>query len=107
MMMQKTETQFSPETYEKKVFTFTRGELAKVRSYEAIKTMGLVADAVITTILNECMMKVGIQQEEGLGLFYDVGEGTYTMYIPRRIDEKIMQSEESVVDQGTEATTNA
>ena len=86
---QKIATMFPAETYEKKVFNFTKEELALVRTYVAIQTMGEVAGQMIQNILqNVCLPKVGVTSREGVGTVYDSGEGTYTVYIPRETEEK-------------------
>lgn len=78
------EKQFPSETHEKKVFNFTKEELATVRTYNTIKTLGEMAALFIDKMLNGmCLPKVGIEPKNGVGTIYDSNAGTYTVYVPR------------------------
>ncbi len=82
------EKMFPKETHEKKVFNFTKEELATIRTYNTIKTMGDLAAQMIDNLLNGiCLPKVGVKPQMGVGTIYDSTEGTYTIYIPKEAED--------------------
>lgn len=85
---QNYEQQYPEEEFERQQFTFSKGELTLLNSYETLKMMGEMANALINNLLNNvCLPRVNHDPKNEIGLYYSNTEGIFTVYKPKHYCE--------------------
>jgi hypothetical protein len=76
--------QFPKNEYNKKIFTFTPGELREICSFDAVVKMGDMAKILISNYLNAVSLKrVGVKNSPDIGIIYNIEAGTFDVYEPK------------------------
>src|SRR5712664_252346 len=77
--------QFPSEFYEEHTLSFSNQEKSLLQTYHTIKAMGELADALINNLVqNGALPRTGMQMREGIGTFYDIPNGTFSVFVPKQ-----------------------
>ncbi len=75
---------FPSNEYSKTVYDFTREEIRKLQTFEAIAQMGQLAQMMLNNLLQgECLPRVSIKNSPDGGISYDLPKGQFCVYTPR------------------------
>lgn len=70
--------------YDKKIYSFTPQEIAKLMAWDTQIQLGAVAETVLAGILRtECLKRVGVKESRDVKVDYDFVSNQFTAYIPK------------------------
>lgn len=76
--------QYPDKFYNKADFTFSKAELTIINQYQTIQKMGEMAALLIKDLVNKvCLPRTGNDPNKQIGIYYNLGEGSFTVYTPR------------------------
>lgn len=72
------------KSYDKKIYSFTQAELAKLMPWDVQIQLGAIAEKVLAGILRtECLKRVAIKNSPDTKVEYDFVTGQFSAYVPK------------------------
>lgn len=76
--------QYPEKFFDKADYTFSKAELTIINQYQTIQKMGEMAALLIKDLVNKvCLPRTGNDPNKQIGIYYNLGEGTFSVYSPR------------------------
>lgn len=72
------------KSYDKKIYSFTPAEIAKLMAWDTQVQLGAIAEKVLAGILRtECLKRVGVKESKDVEVEYDFITNQFTAYVPK------------------------
>ena len=79
------ENKYPAKNFTKKVFDFSVEEVRKLTSLDTIAQMGQMAQMMVNQFVQgECLARVGVISSKDTGILYDIPNGKFTVFVPKK-----------------------